>query len=524
MARHEDTDRGPSAASKPHRARTIENSEVAEPGPALESMSEDIHRIRTLLNGTSAMREAGREYLPQHEYEADKAYNRRLSSAYLDNSTLRTLDTLTGKAFKGIPAPGEDMPEPIVNLLDDIDDSGTGFVPFARQWFRSGIEQAVAHVLIDMPSASTKEDGSSRTLADDLKDGMRPAWRLIKAEDMLDLQVGKVRGKMRPILVRYRDDEVRPVGLFGSQIVECVKVLRQEGPSVTWEAWELDTASKKKDKWVQTTPPTRFGLDHIPLVTFYTDKTGTGEGRSPLTALSHLNIRHWQSTADQTNILTVVRFPILAASGIRESEGEGEGGQIVVGPNKFLTTPDPQSKVYYVEHTGAAVEAGERELDRLEKAMASYGSQFMEKGNQGPETASGRVLDEAEAISPLKAWGLDFKDCLEQAAWHTAQWLKLGEDVATPIHFEVEDEVDMANPVEVQSLDKARERKDISRRTWLEEAKMRGIIKREDFDPDEDQEELDDEAPPPGTGLDGMKKGLAGIQDPEEGDDPPEPE
>lgn len=516
MARHENVDRGPSATVTPWTAKNVENGEVAEPGPALQCMLEDIGRIGTLLAGTSAMRLAGRTYLPQHPYEPNPAYDGRLAVVYLDNHILRTLNTLVGKAFKDPPTPGEAMPEQIVELLDDVDDEGTGLIPFARQWFRRGVEQAVCHMLVDMPELPpVKEDGTTRTKADDAKIGARPVWRLIPAEDMLDLQEGKVDGRVRPALVRYRDDEVRPIGQFKSEVVKRIKVLRQELGVVTWEAWEFQKGPRGgKPRWALVVPPSVFGLPTIPLVSFYTDKTGVGEGRSQLSDLAHLNVRHWQSTADQTNILTVVRFPILAASGIREAEGDGQAGEIVVGPNKFITTPDPASKVYYVEHTGAAVDSGTGELERLEKAMASYGAQFLDKGAQGPESASGRVLDEAEAISPLKAWGLDFKDCLEMACWHTAQWMQLGDAVDTPIDFEVEDAVDLANPTEVQSLDAARERKDISREAWIEEAKLRGIIKQEDFDVEADAELIANEPPPPGTGLDGMAAGLSGAKGP----------
>jgi hypothetical protein len=515
LARNETTDQGPRAAVKAWTGKAVEHGEVAEPGPALLGMSEDLLRIGTLLKGTSAMRLASRKYLVQHPYESNDAYEKRLEVNYLDNFTLRTLNTLVGKAFKDIPQPGADMPDEVLNLLDDVDDCGTALVPFAREWFRLGLEQAVSHVLIDMPAPAPIPEGRTRNMADDLRDGMRPVWRMISAEDMLDIQETKINGKRQVSLIRFRDDEIRPVGQFGHELVQRVKVLRNDGGLVTWEAWELQTEGKnKKVKWVLAEGPARFGLNTIPLVSFYTDKTGVGEGRSNLADLAHLNVRHWQSTADQTNILTVVRFPILAASGVRESDGEGESGQIVVGPNKFLTTPDPQSKVYYVEHTGAAVDAGKGELERLESAMASYGAQFLEKGSGGPETASGRIIDEAAAISPLKSWGLNFKDALETACWYTAQWLKLGEEIDTPIEFEVEDDVNMADPTEVQSLDKARERKDISRETWLNEAVLRGIIKHEDFDADADQELLDDEAPPPSGGLDGMAKALGEVVPP----------
>lgn len=524
MSQYDTVDRGPSSAAKPWKERDVEGKEVAEPGPALACMLDDIRRIGTLLRGTAAMREAAREYLPQHQYEGNDAYEKRLAVTYLDNYTLRTLNTLVGKAFKEPPQPGEAMPDPIVSLLDDVDDAGTGIVPFARQWFRRGVEQAVAHCLVDMPALPDRPDGQPRTLADDAKAGVRPHWRLIPAEDMLDIQVGKVtvfgETKVLPTLVRFRDDEVRPVGPFKSELVQRVKVLRHDGSLVTWEAWELQKGPRGgKPKWVQVEGPSPFGLPLISIASFYTNRTGVGEGRSELSDLAHLNVRHWQSTSDQTNALTVARFPILAASGVRDAEGEG-GGQIVVGPNKFLTTPDPQSKIYFVEHNGTAIDKGKDELERLEQAMASYGAAFLKKGAQGPETASGRVLDEGEAISPLQAWGLDFKDCLELCGWYTALWLGLGEETEAPFDFEIEADVNLADPAELGWLTAARAKGDISREASIDEAKRRGILP-EDFDIEADAERIAAEPPPPGTGLDGMGAGLNGAKPPTKKAPPP---
>lgn len=523
MAQYETTDsRGP---GKPYAARNVENAEVAEPGPALSCMQPDLTLISQVLGGTRAMREAGRDRLPQHEYESDPAYKKRLNVTVLDNYTLRTLNTLVGKAFKEPPAIGEDAPEPLQELMEDVDDAGTGLVPFARQWFRKGTEQAVCHMLVDMPTPAPREDGQPRTKADDLKDGMRPLWRLITAEDMLDLQEGKVNGTVDVVLARFRDDQIEADGKFKSKLVKRVKVLRRDDVGVTWEVWEYQAGPRGgKPRWVQTQPETPYGLDRIPIVSFYTNKTGTGEGRPELTDLADLNVRHWQSMSDQINALTVARFPILAASGVRDAEGEGQGGQLVVGPNKFLTTPDPQSKVYFVEHTGAAIDKGEGELDRLEEAMASYGASFLKKGAQGPETASGRILDNAEATSPLQSWGIDFKDCLERAGWLTALWMGMPDDTEVPFEFEVEDDAGAADAADMSTIDAARTRRDISRRAWVTEAQRRGILS-DDYNPDDDQGELDDEPPPAGGGLDGMFGGRPPVEKkpPAKKTEPPKP-
>jgi hypothetical protein len=509
MAQYENVDsRGP---GKPYSARNIENKEVAEPGPALCAMQEELHLVDDLLGGTVAMRMAKREHLPQHEYETNRAYERRLAQTYLDNYTLRTLNNLVGKAFKEPPAPGPDMDEQLVEFLDDVDGSGTGIVPFARQLFRAGVKGAVAYLLVDAPAASP--DGTPRSKADDAKLGARPTWRVIPTCDMLDYREGQTPRGVKPILARFRDDAVEDDGRFGSKLVERVKVIRPD----TWELWELQKGPRGgQPKWVEVDGG-ELKAEFVPIVPFYTDRSGPGEGRTPLAELAHLNKRHWQSTSDQINILTVCRFPIFAATGVQDDpmpqSEDLTTPQAVVGPNKFLSASDANAKFFWVEHSGAAVNSGTTELERLEGAMSAYGAQFMKKGAQGPETASGRVLDEAEAISPLQSWGLDFQDALVLALSYTAEMMG-APDANIDLVFSIESEVDTANDAELSTLDKARERRDISRRAYLEELKVRGVIKNDRYDIDDDKDELESEPPPPGTGLEGMAGGLRGAKPP----------
>lgn len=497
MARHENTDSG--KPGKPYVAGA-DKAPVAEPSAATKSMQKAWGLIDTVLAGTQAMRDAGRDYLPQHPYETNEAYNDRLEVAVLDNYTLRTLETMVGKAFREPPVPADDVPDDILTLLEDVDAEGTALGPFARAWFRAGIRHGLCHALIDFTAVQPPEPGAKRTLADDNRDGVRPFWRRLEAPDVLGVQGKMVGGKLQLTMLRYRDDELVEDGDFGERLVERVKVLRPG----SWELWEKKKGVRgAKDKW-EMVGDGPYGLSFIPLVSFYTAKRGLAEASQPLESLAHVNVEHWQSKADQRNILTVSRFPMLAVSGVQSTDNQAGGGEIVIGPRKLLTTSDPQSKVYYVEHTGAAVEAGAKDLTRLEEQMASYGAEFLTK-QTGTETATGRALDGAEAISPLQAWGLDFKDCLELALDYTGQWLKKAEGESGSINFNVEQDVNLTAPEELQWLTAARAKGDISREASLEEGKRRRILP-EDFDIEGDAERIAAEPPPPGTGLDGLMK------------------
>ena len=497
MARYEDRDSG-----KPGKPYVEEGSKhpVALPSAATKSMVEAWKLIDTVLAGTRAMRAAGRDYLPQHPYETNDAYDDRLEAAVLDNYTLDTLNQLVGKAFKEPPTPADDVPDDILTLLEDVDAEGTAIGPFARAWFRAGVRHGLCHALVDFTALQPKEDGAPRTKADDDREGVRPFWRRLEAPDVLSVQGRMQGGRLMLTQLRYRDDELVEDGEFGERFVERIKVLRPG----TYEVWEKKKGQRGgKDKW-EMTGSGAYGLPFIPLVSFYTAKRGLGEASQPLEDLAHLNVEHWQSKADQRNILTVARFPMLAVSGVQSTDNQAGGGTIVVGPRKLLTTSDPQAKVYFVEHTGAAVESGVKDLERLEERMGSYAAQFLAK-QPGNETATGRALDSAEAISPLQAWGMDFKDCLELALDYTAQWLKKGEGAGGSIEFTIDGDLNLTAPEELTWLTAARAKGDISRQASLEEAKRRRILP-DDFDIEEDAERIADEPPPPGTGLDGMMK------------------
>ena len=464
-------------------------AEVDTPSPAWLHMAPKWMMISTVIAGTAAMRAAGETYLPAHQYESRDAYNERLQRATLKNYTLRTLENLTSKAFRDAPQLGDDVPEQIKTLAEDIDAEGSGLNVFARAWFRLAVERCFAFVLVDYSRTAIVE-GQVRTLEDDRKDGVRPFWRLIDPMDVLHLRVAKVGSKVQVTEARIREWEVVPNG-WADTLVERIRVLR---PGY-FEVYEKKLVGKsRKPKWV-VVDSGPMGLDYVPLVSFYTDRTGVAEGKPPLEDLAYLNVEHFQSSSDQRAILTVARFPILAVSGAANTDPNDK--PVTIGPKQWLSVADPQGRIYYVEHAGNAIAAGRTDLEDIEDQMASYGSEFLRK-RPGASSATGRALDSAEAISSLMAWGMDFKDALELALQYTADWLNLGEGKGGTVVYKIKPDVSVGESKELDILDKARTRRDISRVTYLSEMQRRDILSAE-FDEKKDQELIDKE-PPPETG------------------------
>ena len=437
-------------------------------------------KMEALLGGTETMRAAGPEYMPQHPEEESQRYSERLAAATLLNITELTLDALVGRPFSDPVKKSEDMPENIKMILDNVDLQGNNIDVFGRQWFKEGLAKGFAHVLVEFPRKPEVEEGAApRTRADDLKDNARPYWVFVKPENLIFAHTELINGVETVTHARILEETTRRVG-FAEVWETRIRVIE---PGVQRIFLRVEDQKTKKVTWVLD-DEFLFDLPFVPLVTFYAEKDGPFLARPPLLDLADLNIAHWQSCSDQRQILTVARFPMLAASGADQEETK-----IVVGPFNWLSSPDAQGRFYYVEHSGKSIASGRQDLLDLEQQMAHYGAQFTVK-RPDRETKKARTLDSDEATSPLMDMTLRFIDALNQALFFTALWIK----EPNPGEVEVSREFGPEEPdqSDLNILKFTRRLGDISRRTYLEALMLRAILP-DTFDVDEDQKFIEEE-------------------------------
>lgn len=435
--------------------------------------------LDAVLGGTETMREAGPLYLPQHQEESAINYAQRLQQAVLENHMDLTLNGLSAKPFKEDVKINDDVPALIQeSILPDVDLQGTELGIFCQNWFKMGLHKGFAHVLVDMPRPREKPNGEKRTLEDDKKENLRPYWVLIRPEHVIYMESTIVDGREVLTHVRIREYTTVRDG-FAEVIEERIRVL-DPGTVTMYKKHSKKDEWEKEDEWVT-------GLDFIPMVTFYSaEKEGTALCKPPLLDLAYLNVSFWQSNSDQRHVLTVARFPIMAGAGVTDEEGK-----LRIGPNQFLTSANPQGKYYYVEHTGAAIESGANDLKTLREAMSAYGAEFL-KVKPGDQTATARALDSAEATTPLGGMVMQFQDKAAVALDFTATWLKIKGGVGGTIELAMDFEYSQLQDQGLDALEKARAKRDISRETYLDGLKKRGVLS-EDFDPVKDAELLAEE-------------------------------
>ena len=474
---------------------------VAQPSQEYLAMSPFWTLTAHLRAGTQAMRDAGKEYLPQESDEAPAAYEARLRRSVLTNMYKKTADKLIGKPLKKPIIVNEDVPTEIRPWLEDIDSLGTRLDVFAKDILQQAVDDGLTHILVEFPNsdAIAQEQGEfinndgTRALslrqAEELN--IRPYARHVKASDLIGWKWEILDG--RKTLTQIRIAEVGRVpgdNEFEDDVRERVRVIERDN-------WRLFEKQERQDvgqggerqDWVLIESGANT-LGEIPLVTLYADQTGFMMGRPWLEDIAWLNVAHWQSDSDQRNLLHIARVPILFAKGFGDDDTQFE---ISIGSNSFVRAPS-SADLKYVEHSGKGITAGRDDLKDIEERIQLLGLEAMMKRPSGAQdqTATQSAIDSSEANSALGMLSQELENTLEEMLTWFARWMELGDDGGSLTVFK-DFGIEFADVKDVEILLKAKQAGEISQMTFLKELKRRNLL-ADDFNPQTEIDLLDIES------------------------------
>lgn len=377
-------------------------STVATVSEAVSAMAPDWELARALLGGTRAMREAGKAYLPQWPNEEDKAYEARLKVAVLFPAFSRTVLTLAGKPFSKPLTIGEDVPARIRDYCEDIDLQGRNLHTFAADLMECGLGYGLCGILVDFPP----KPADVKTLADERKLGLRPYAVQVFPWQILGWIAARVDGRWVIQQLRLIEQVEEPDGRYGVRKVEQVRVLMPG-------AWETHRKTEKGDWVLHESGATT--LPYVPFVPVYGQRTGFMTGKSPLIEVAHLNVAHWQSASDQQTILHVARVPILFARML------GDNVSITVGASSGVKGETADADLKWVEHSGAAIQAGSDDLATLEERMRQAGAELLVIDQK--LTATQVSTENAVGMCALQRMAEGLEDSLDQMLQMFADWI-----------------------------------------------------------------------------------------------------
>ncbi|MGH8388172.1 MAG: DUF4055 domain-containing protein [Pseudomonas sp.] len=437
----------------------MSNSDPSIALPAVERMREHWAIVEPLMGGTQAMRAAGTKLLPQYPAEAEETYRDRLALSTLLPAYAETVSNNTARVFAEPLQIGEDVPDPIKALCTDIDLSGNDLNSWSVDWFRSALADGLCHAMIEhQPTVDAEGKKLYKTVAEETAAGVRPYAVIIKPGQVLGWRFDG--GKLAQ--VRYMERVEEADGEFGTKCIDQVRVLEPG-------SWRTYRKSDNGGAWVQNDQGAT-SLKYIPWVTFYTGRTGQMTAKPPLLELAHLNVKHWQSQSDQDNLLHVARVPLLFVF------TDNEEFQLTISSASATRMPrDGDAK--YVEHTGAAIEAGRTSLQDLIDDMRMAGAKLLQKDKQSTKTAAQANEEAAQELSPLERLAHQFADCIAQLLQILADYgnLQDGGHVEMRGNFDSDfaPEISLPNLISMANSGK------LSDETLYSEMQRRGVISDE---------------------------------------------
>lgn len=420
-----------------------------------------------LWGGTKSMREAREIYLPKNPLESEKKYEQRLRSTFLYNAYKRAIETMVGSAFSR-PINVSNLPVELEPLVKNADGSGQSLTAIAALTCRNILISGKGHLFVDFP-----ETGGVVTVSDVIRGEKMPIINVIDPRDLIGWRSEYNQGREKITEIRFVEKTIEFAEEFYDLEVERVRVVRPHEFVIYSQNTDFPknqgTTKKKASEFV----PEKEGvntLGSVPVVTVYSEKENTFVSYPPLEDLAWLNLRHWQSSSEQSNILHVARVPILFGKCLG-----GEEGSIQVGSDSAVHSDSPEAELKYVEHTGQAINAGKDDLRALEDQMAHMGSDVLTSKSVSRQTATGREIDKAESMSTFQVILRNLEAGLEEAIRLAGDWINVD---ASKVKVSIGEDLSLvnaeANPVE--SLEKLTEKGVLTEQEEITELKRRGVL------------------------------------------------
>lgn len=483
------------------------------PSGAYGRMQDAWRTINDILAGPDCIRAAGERYLPKNPAEEKAEYDRRLKSAPWQPEFTDILQSLSSKPFgREIALVGKPS-DRIKALAEDIDGKGNNLTAFSRPVFRGGVAYGMQGILVDNTGT-----GEAKTQAEEQAAGVRPYWVSIAAADIIDLKTAFVGGREQPYHVRIKECRVERDG-YAEKTRELVRELNRTpvtdkrgrivslGPP-TWVLHEKDkTAAGGEEKWVKVEEGAFSPLTEIPLALFWAgEREGSQFTRPPLYAQADSQIDLYRRLSRDFEAFYSVGYPMYSANGMGPP---AKGDKIETGPNRILFAATPGASWDVISAEADSLRVLLEDTDKRADALRRLGMQPLTQ-KTGGVTATASSIEGAKAHTTVEAWALGLKDVIEQAFVFTAQWL--GEEPSVEVDVDTDFSVEAYAQAPLDALFKARDRGDISQRTYWDGLRRFDVLSP-GFDAEAEEKALIDEMPDP-TATDDITGALTPPTDP----------
>lgn len=466
--------------------------------PDIDSMVSYWHKVGVIVTGLKAIRDCREEFLPRFPEEDNDNYNYRLQQTKLTNVYRDVLEGLSNKPFEAevglIKSDDKEIPDFLKNFVENVDGAGTNLTAFAHLSFFNAINNAIDWIFVDMPEVVNS--GKPLSIADAKAKKLQPYWTHVLAKNVLEVRTRVIGSEPVISYIRLFEPSV-----LGDE--DKVRVFqRDENDVVTFKLYSVNYSAKDKESYVVFEKEGTLSINLIPLIPVITGRRdGTSWKFFPVMQDAvDLQITLYQDESALQYIKGLACYPMLAANGMKPVMGpDGKPLKVAIGPGKVLYgVPDGNGG----NGTWSYVEPQANSMEFLKKSIDSTKQDLRELGRQPLTSLSSQLTNTTTAVaagkskSAVSAWALALKDSLEMALLVSNMFMKVDYEPEVNVYTGF-DNVD-GYGTDLAELGAARERRDISQRTYWAELKRRKVLSPE-FNEDEEIKLLLEEVPSDGV-------------------------
>jgi hypothetical protein len=394
----------------------------AQPTMAWVLMSQQWREIELCLGGNDLIRQNARWLIPKLGKEKDPCYARRLQHVLYSPYLQRILNAAIGLILrKPIQMEGgnDDWWD---EWRENVDRQGTDLEQYARRLLQNALAFGHCGSLCDAPTA----DGV-QTLGDQYEQDLKPYLQIIEPRRIIGWRED-IRATGSVVQqVRIREHTTQPVGKFGTDTIEQIRVL-EEGKFEVYRR----RSSERMQELQQQAISDGFGIEvvgdwevhekgaldlsGIPLSAVYSGKMGTFLSKPQLRDVAFINLQHCRLQSKLLHALDVAGFPLLTLVG-----WDDNGNSIDADVTSAIALPIGGS-ANYIEPASSSFAAQQDELRSLEEQMANLGIAILAQQKMVGETAAAKELDRADTNSLMAVVSMSLQQCLQEQINYVAEY------------------------------------------------------------------------------------------------------
>lgn len=454
---------------------TGKKGKVQTPCDAYYKMQKSWEIIDAVKGGTQSFREESDRYIPALPFESPAAYARRKDKSSFSPWYLRLTRGLIGMILRK-PITFDDLSTEVEEVhLENINLLGDNLDSFVREVLESGVDYGHCGILVE----SQKTEGQL-TIAEQRERGLRPYWIRYDAKDILGGKVILLKDRQILTQLRLRTVENVPVGEFGEEEEERIRVYDRVQSGLTCRIYK---PVKGIEEWELAEDPIFVDLPEIPFTVFYGQREGYLRSKPPMLEIAYLNIHHCQASTDLAHSISLVANPKFLLFGY---DGEGDD-EINLAADRALVFENTNSRAEWSAPSSDSFAAQRDQIHDIELQMQMGAMSAMVSQKNVGESAESKRLDKSPGDSQLAVIAQNLQDCLNNALYYHS--LYIGETAGTcQVNRDFDTgkltSLDIAAYSQLQQLDQ------LSLET-LWEILRRGELLPDDFDPEEELSRLD---------------------------------